>query len=445
LIFWLSSTILAVSLILGGSRAGALLPQLLAFLLIVLAAPTAWARRSELDRLSRTLLASILLLPPLQIIPVPSFVWTSLPGRSAVAGLLSQTGTELPYLGVSLQPQETLAAYIALFPGISLFAASFSLSARQRSWLIGVALAVGFLSLPISMLQVIGGAASAFDFYGGTGRGVGFFVNANHLATYLAVLIPLTAGLFAERGSWFTMPPWILGLGLTVSYLLALSLTGSRSALVLAAIGLAGSTTWIVRPEFGRYLSRRVSLLVGLVVLLVVAPIALGMGLLATFGRFGGNDVAEDARWKIYRVTLDAAGSYFPFGSGLGTFDRVYQWHEPVSAIGKELINNAHSDWLELLLEAGGPGVVLMAVWTSWLMLRSRETGPSKTGRLSKAAALGLCIISVHSLWDYPARATGISALVGLLCGMLAVLPRGRGSAASREQPRPSEFQADWR
>ena len=46
--------------------------------------------------------------------------------------------------------------------------------------------------------------------------------------------------------------------------------------------------------------------------------------------------------------TWQALRSDFPTGSGLGTFERVYQLHEPAQVMMWELINHAHNDWLEL-------------------------------------------------------------------------------------------------
>ena len=424
MILLLSGAVFALCLIVGGSRAGALLPQLLALPLIALTLPVALARRDAFGRLGWILVAGLVAVPLLQVIPLPPSIWTALPGRAPVAEAFATEGAPAPWLAISLQPEETWRSAVALLPGLSLFLAAFSLGSRQRYQLVGVAVSVGFVSVLLAMLQVIGGPGNPLDFYDVAGKGVGFFVNNNHFATFLAMLIPVSVALLAEKNDEAVVQPWIVGGALVVMLLLGLALTGSRSALGLGILAVLASWLLIMRPVFGEGMKRRTALLAGAVAALVFAPIALGMGLMGILDRFGRSDLVDDARWTIFRVTWRAALDYLPFGSGLGTFQRVYQWHEPPNALMAEVINNAHNDWLELFLETGLFGAALMLLWIVWLASTAVVAfgrGGSPNARLAKAAVIALGLACLHSFWEYPLRATGLGAFFGLLCAVAAV------------------------
>ena len=80
-------------------------------------------------------LSIILLLPLIQLIPLPFSIWRHLPGREPYADGLMQIDETLSdaFLSISVVPFQTQSAWLALLPVIAVFLASFNLpTARLR-------------------------------------------------------------------------------------------------------------------------------------------------------------------------------------------------------------------------------------------------------------------------------------------------------------------------
>ena len=78
------------------------------------------------------ILLAILLLPLLQLIPLPVDVWSSLPGRAVVFADYRQLGLDPPAIGISLSPERTIASWLALLPPAAVFLATLTLPERSR-------------------------------------------------------------------------------------------------------------------------------------------------------------------------------------------------------------------------------------------------------------------------------------------------------------------------
>jgi O-antigen ligase len=110
-----------------------------------------------------------------------------------------------------------------------------------------------------------------------------------------------------------------------------------------------------------------------------------------------------------------------PLGSGLGSFQQLYQLREPPETIGHAVVNHAHNDWLEVALELGLPGVALAAAFLIWLALSIRRAASLRDSEynLTRAALIALVLLITHSIWDYPLRTVAMSAIFGLCCGLI--------------------------
>jgi O-antigen ligase len=70
---------------------------------------------------------------------------------------------------------------------------------------------------------------------------------------------------------------------------------------------------------------------------------------------------AAEGRNKITSSALSAALQFWPWGSGLGSFEAVFPRFQPAIRIG--YIEYAHNDYAQLLMELGAAGVVLMVIF----------------------------------------------------------------------------------
>jgi O-antigen ligase len=138
-------------------------------------------------------------------------------------------------------------------------------------------------------------------------------------------------------------------------------------------------------------------------------------------------DPLQDGRITIGRVTIEAAKAHMPFGSGTGSFVPVYGMYEkPKEAMAGAYVNQAHDDYLQLWLETGVVGVVLMGFFVIWLMLRSIKIWrrPPHGAReidvsLARAATLTVGLLMAHSVVDYPLRTGAMMAIMAFACALL--------------------------
>ena len=104
--------------------------------------------------------------------------------------------------------------------------------------------------------------------------------------------------------------------------------------------------------------------------------------------------MSSDPRWQINRIAWVAAMDFFPVGSGIKSFEPVFQLFERPHELTDELVNNAHNDWLELFLEGGIPAGLIMAAWLFWLTRKTFSSKDSskdeRVDRLARAALITL-------------------------------------------------------
>ena len=449
----LSSALVALylflCLVLGGASAAGLWANLLLQLLALpfILAAIAARRAPPLGRAGRQLLMLLALLVAillLQLVPLPPSLWTALPGRDHVREGFELLGQPLPWLPVSLAPHATIASALWLLPAVAVGLGVLRLGARP-SWIGWAVVLATALSVVIGALQIAGGAESRWYFYAITNYGVmvGFFANANHMATLLVATVPLLAGLYmAGRGkgrSSRSAGLFVILSGLFALVLVGLAINGSLAGIgLLLPVGAASAMLLLGRRKAPAWA-------IGAVALLAAAAVA------AVFsGRFGNNLIDGEAqygvssRYAAVTTTLEAAKDHLPFGSGVGTFQPIYRLYEDPGAVTNTYMNHAHSDWAELLLETGLPGAALLLLFLAWWLSRSLAIWRAREpDYLARAATIATGAILAHSLVDYPLRTAAISAVFAAGCAIMVGRVRARGGKSWPATRPPRHLSAD--
>lgn len=455
--WWAVGTILLLALVFGGgTRQGlwsdaivqlASLPLLGAALLGVLGAD-----RLGKARWALLILAAVVLVPLLQLVPLPPAIWTALPGRAAFAATYVDAGMALPWLGISLSPPATWRSALSLLPPVSVFLAVLLLGRQSRQALTLALIAFGFLSVLLGLLQVAQGPESALRFHSITNpsEAVGFFANRNHFAALLYVILPFTAawaiGLSADRRPE-TLVAVALCLLVFATLLLGLGIARSRAGLLLTLLAGAGclAMTWTGQgPAGGR--GGRGYLFVGILAGAILVVQFAAIGILQRLE----SDLADDLRWEFSSVSLAIAGAFQPWGSGIGTFEAIYRMYEEVERLRGVYANHAHNDYAQLLLEAGWIAAALMIAFLGWFVVRSvqiwRRPGTKTISTLDlsieRAATIVVLLICLHSAVDYPMRTTTIATLFALTCALMIPPLKRRHDKASKRATRA--LHQDW-
>ncbi|MBW8295564.1 O-antigen ligase [Sphingopyxis sp.] len=397
-----------------------------AFLLaisIVLCWASAWQRGKPLV----ILCISVVALVAIHLVPLPPEIWVSLPGRNIVVETYQSVGMDLPWQPLSMAQARTWNALFSLAGPFAVMLAVLSLDRSRHQQLLQLLIILGMISGILGMIQAIGPANGPLYFYritNGTAS-VGLFANRNHQAIFLATLYPLLAAnlsLFKGRPDrlFFYRSMTIAGAALLVPLIL---MTGSRSGLLLAAIGMF-SAWWVYRPPVaeGRvaginsaHRTRLVGMSIAAILLMVVLVVAIRTPALQ---RLIDTDAASELRIQALPVIGQAISRFFPFGSGIGTFVETYQIFEPDSFVAASYFNHAHNDFAELLM-TGGIAAVLLFLWAIWIgigwfisLLRNRRIAKDEQGfglqMLGRAGFSVLVMLALASAADYPLRTPSI-------------------------------------
>ena len=230
----------------------------------------------------------------------------------------------------------------------------------------------------------------------------GTFANRNTTGLFCVGALVLALMLQPPPGT----QRFALGLRVVACILLILAivLTRSRTALVLAALplALAGLRMIMARREGS-----------GPKGWMVLAPIVLGVVALGAFvaiapGRFSDTierfEETNNPRAYIWEDAVYSADRYWPVGSGIGTFDEVFQIDESLENMTVRRAGRAHNDYIEVAIEAGIPGLVLVAAWLAllaWLAWRARH---SRHRWIAWSGGMILLTIALQSITDYPLR-----------------------------------------
>ena len=257
------------------------------------------------------------------------------------------------------------------------------------------------------------------------GSPYGPYVNHNHYAGLMEMLTPFPLVLAATHFTSGNRK--IAAAGIAALMAASIFLSGSRGGMAAFVAQMLVLGVLLVRKRQGTW---KQPLMLGAFLALVIVFLVW----------LGGNELTRrlasihsDAREEIsggVRLTIDRDCLRMlvkrPFlGWGLGAFPIVYPGFR--SFYTTFFVNQAHNDYLQLLVETGLAGFSI-AVWFLVLVFR-RAAGKlenwteTASGALTVAALLGCVGILVHSFLDFNLQIPANAALFYALCAIAASGP----------------------
>jgi len=455
--FALCSFVLVCALLLGGSaRAGFFLSDtLLQLLALPLLLAAVW-RLSDLASDKRptgviVFCFAIVLVPLLQLVPLPPSIWTALPHRETIVEVYTLLGAKLTWRPLSVAPYATWLSLLSLLVPLAIFLGTLLLDDRHRRLLSLIVIGVGVISVFLGLAQLATGQNSWLRFYSYTNptEAVGFFANRNHYAallysvTLFAAAWSINAALpeakeaHKSRFDTASVVPLIAGFTVLVMVVAAQTMARSRAGLGLTIIALLGAYAIAVADKRSTSGLTPSKLLIGATALAVI--FAVQFALYRIMARFALDPLA-DARVPFARTTLEAAQAYMPFGSGMGTFVPVYaSFEKSGDIIANKYANHAHNDLLQLWLETGIAGLALLVMFAIWWLRRSLTLwGRAPFGKrdidlaLARAATIIVPLLIAHSFVDYPLRTAAMMAVMAFACALMIEPPLRQESAQTQ-------------
>lgn len=426
--FWIPAAAVAVFFVMlmfggGASRADAASQMFVRATAIIALAATLVVLPRERWRDMRQpilLLAALAAIMAVQLIPLPPQWWTGLPGRGLYAEAAEVVGVEQPWRPISLTPDLTINSLLAIFPPLAALVAATWLGRPRRDWVLGAVTALILISGLVAVFQFAEGPASALRLYrvANFDTGTGLFANRNHNALLLAMGIPVIMWIAACRLAGRSSPylRWAVASAVIVFLLVSIMVTGSRAGILLTGLSVVLSGLLLWREGALSRIDRRLLLGGGVV---GVAAIMLLATQVASLDRFKAGAVSGDARILLLPEFVAMGERFFPAGAGFGSFDAAYRAAEKPNAMTDVYMNHAHNDILEIVIEGGLAGAVLLTVTlflyglASWRVWRSDLRGATSVG-LARLASILIALVVVHSFADYPLRTPIIAVMMAL-------------------------------
>jgi putative inorganic carbon (HCO3(-)) transporter len=386
-----------------------------------------------------------------------AFQAVPLPG--ALARFLSPSMAPLRLEGgaatLSLHPHATRDALAILLSAAALLLAPPLLFARRNriATALGVLAGVGGVVAAYALLNYLSANQISlhFDRGGFGGRANGPFVNPNHLASYLCVLLgaPLAVMLHVRSRSLsreeeplgarvaeflidLSRNHWKVLASLSLLFMeLALVFSMSRSGIVAGGAGIAAFFAAFVALRRRRRGRRYGRLLAGTALLAVLAGTAAWIGLEPLARRYAGTDLSLEDRVSVWAASLSLWADFPVFGTGLGTFADVFPLRQPASIPAHYTF--PHSEYVGLLVETGIAGVLALAgAAVCGVAGFLRELAGSDLGRSRHlAACVGIAAAAsaaVHGAFDFSLHMPAVGLTFAFVVGI--------GIASLNESPR---------
>ncbi|MES3154811.1 O-antigen ligase family protein [Sphingomonas faeni] len=392
-------------------------------LVLLLAWRDGFAVLGTLSPIARIALVGIAILPLLQMIPLPPSIWQALPGQALRIETLGLAGRADTWQPLSMEPVSTALCAILATGFVAFMGFLLRLNDAQFRRMLHIALGLTLLGVVLGVSQVVSDGTFPKFHPANTGATMlGFYANKNHMALAIACSIVLF-GFVVSRQMFARDQRRLVNIGYIVFAMVCIVTTNSRAGLALGVLAAAAVFADLAR---GVALKWKLAAVAG-AVLFVVAILSTSAFELVS-GRI--EDVDGDLRWQIASWSWPLAQRYGLLGSGVGSFTTLFAANEQLAWVKPTFVNSAHNEYLQLVIEFGVPGVLLLAALVVSLPGPVRAfRGLSRKDPRRIEMLFGFAVVALfafHSAVDYPLRRP---AAWGLFALALAAIYRGAAVA----------------
>jgi O-antigen ligase/tetratricopeptide (TPR) repeat protein len=274
------------------------------------------------------------------------------------------------------------------------------------------------------------------------GRASGPFVNPDHFASYLNLVLPIAVAgvlfptfLTRRNSEPFRVFCGVVALIISIALLLSLSRAGWLGAVVSVST-LVLVSSFMPREKRPRLLRLPLHITLPLCAAVVVVILASTSLFVGDQGRHEAdvrlkNTIVQDQsvsfRAHVWRDTLPMLRDFPLLGVGLGAFQDTFSQYQspPWNPIE---VRETHNDYLELLVSAGAIGFGMLA-WFFAAVARRLYQGlrelPPEVLPVAAALAAAMSAMAFQEFFDFnlqiPANAVLFTILLGLVMRLIAI------------------------
>jgi O-antigen ligase len=433
----------------GGAHIWAQSILIVAVLALILAGPWVWLFRKVKSSPHQILiifdpisLVGILFLiwVALQLIPLSQkYLQTLSPYTNAIWESTVPLGGEPPF-PISLYPYITLNSLLfALAILLFYLLALYGIKRRNQIHIVIYGLLILGTLISLYALLQLATAQEYILWWENTLNpkvATGTFIDRNHLAGFLSMLICLGIGyiwaLGKEEGHRFRgkrslhirIEEWaksigvrriilLLSVALMMAALLATASRGGALSLLAGLIFMVG----LILARFIKYRNAYILILVLSAVCMYVSYVAIER-VMERFQHFKPDFLQ---RMAIAQQTYEMGKDFPHTGTGLGTFEFVFPMYQKSNA--DALLDYAHNDWVQLFAETGWVGILMIGGGFIWLMGSSIALWRRRYDPFSVGIGLGglgaVVCIAIHSLSEFNLHLPANDLLLALILALL--------------------------
>ena len=219
------------------------------------------------------------------------------------------------------------------------------------------------------------------------------FVNHNHFAGYLELVIPVTIGLLLTGGKGKRAPLVAASIIMLSIFILA----QSRGGWISLSISLSIMAAIILKDRNNK---KGVFVLI-LVILATLAILYSGRDIVSqrieSVTDMSYKDMSTDTRIKIWKGAIEIIKNNPLIGTGIGTFVWAFPRYNP--QVLDVQANFAHNDYLETASDMGIFALLVMILLFANAIrvgFKNRKTNP-----LSLGCAIGILSLALHGMTDF--------------------------------------------
>ena len=355
--------------------------------------------------------------------------------RTSGSRLISDT--IFPWNCLSIYPYAgwyKLLFYIAM--GMIFYSFIMAVNSKQEIRVIVIAVIIsGIIHAFIYLISYLKGQPLMSQWYGYEMKKVGgTFVNRDHYAAYLSMVLPVLAAWTFYYSNQFsrsqrsrvskvvTFMQAKKGIVAYMIIVLVLMSVGQLFSLSRAGIGSCLCSFIILIYLFSHRVERMKITTMLFLVILVIVTLTYWIGyypILERFKLIPYEWESKIGRWVVWQDSMKIVKDFPVAGVGLANFSNAFIHYKRFSDIRYRY---AHNDVLQFLVEMGIFGLMLLII-TVIFFYRQIITYPWQLHSRTRALVLGLTAgtiaVLIHSFFDFPLQIPANALLLAVYCGLL--------------------------
>lgn len=335
---------------------------------------------------------------------------------------------------ISIYPYATKTELLKVLAYIGIFFLIINTPGLRINRIIVIIICVGFFISFLGILQELSGTTKIYWIRDASyASPFGPYINRNHFAGYIGMVIPLCLGFLLSRitsstssrsKSWRHLlskfESHLMG-NVTIVFAITIMITAlflslSRGGILSFSITLVIFIGFVVLHRTKASFHRGKRLMLSTLIITLGFIVWLGLG--PVINRL--SDLSSPTRYEVAQNTINMAIDYPLFGTGLGTFQYIYPMYKTVQ--GQLYYDHAHNDYVEHLSDSGIIGFLIALGGLTVFFWKVSSIWWERKDPFVKGVVLGgLCgtiSILLHSFTDFnlhiPANAIFLSIILGL-------------------------------